>query len=150
MILWFIYRYKHKLSYGLRISTIMNALPPKSGYLHARRVEDTLKNFIASADTAVKSAHVPPVSRAVRDVSASEGSELFGDNGADLTYLNSEKYVQVCFIFQNRLWCMCKTFRVNIQIKSHDYFKRQTSDSSWECLRIENKQIKTVQNNSYG
>ena len=108
----------------------MNALPPKSGYLHARRVEDTLKNFIASADTAVKSAHVPPVSRAVRDVSASEGSELFGDNGADLTYLNSEKYVQVCFIFQNRLWCMCKTFRVNIQIKSHDYFKRRTSDSS--------------------
>ena len=28
--------------------------------------------------------------------------------------------------------------------------KRQTSDSSWEFLRIENEQIKTAQNNSYG
>ena len=27
---------------------------------------------------------------------------------------------------------------------------RQTSDSSWEFLRIENKQTKTVQNSSYG
>ena len=29
------------------------------------------------------------------------------------------------------------------------YRKRQTSDSSWEFLRIENKQIKTAQD-SYG
>ena len=28
--------------------------------------------------------------------------------------------------------------------------KRHTSDSSWEFLRIENKQIKRVQNDSYG
>ena len=28
--------------------------------------------------------------------------------------------------------------------------KRQTSDSSWEFLKIENEQIKTVQNKSYG
>jgi len=74
----------------------MNALPPKCGYLHGRRVEDTLKNFIASADTVVKATHVPPVNRAVADVSASEGSsEIFGNHGADLTYLNSEKYIQV-------------------------------------------------------
>ena len=36
------------------------------------------------------------------------------------------------------------------EIKSHVSDKRQTSDSSWEFLRIENKQIKTVQDNSYG
>ena len=36
------------------------------------------------------------------------------------------------------------------EIKIHVYGKRQTSDSSWEFLRIENKQMKTVQNNSYG
>ena len=36
------------------------------------------------------------------------------------------------------------------EIKSHVYGKQQTSDSSWEFLRIENEQIKTVQNNSYG
>ena len=35
------------------------------------------------------------------------------------------------------------------EIKIHVHTKRQTSDSSWEFLRIENKQIKTVQNNSY-
>ena len=31
------------------------------------------------------------------------------------------------------------------EIKIHVYAKRQTSDSSWEFLRIENKQVKTVQ-----
>ena len=36
------------------------------------------------------------------------------------------------------------------EIKIHIYRKRQTSDSSWEFLRIENKQIKTVPNDSYG
>ena len=35
------------------------------------------------------------------------------------------------------------------RFKIHIYAKWQTSDSSWEFLRIENKQIKTVQNNSY-
>ena len=36
------------------------------------------------------------------------------------------------------------------EIKFHVYGKRQTSYSSWEFLKIKNKQIKTVQNNSYG
>ena len=36
------------------------------------------------------------------------------------------------------------------EMKIHVYDKRQTSDMSWEFLRIENKQIKTVQNNSNG
>ena len=40
--------------------------------------------------------------------------------------------------------------RDNREIKIHVYRKRQTSDSSWEFLRIENKQIKTVPNDSYG
>ena len=35
-------------------------------------------------------------------------------------------------------------------IKINVYRKRQTSDSSWEFLRTENKQIKTVRNDSYG
>ena len=36
------------------------------------------------------------------------------------------------------------------EIKIHDYRKRQMSDKSWEFLKIENKQIKTVPNNSCG
>ena len=45
----------------------------------------------------------------------------------------------------------CRGFSLTLirEIKIHAYAKRQTSDSSWEFLRIENKQIKTVQNNSY-
>ena len=35
------------------------------------------------------------------------------------------------------------------EFKLHIYGKRQTSDSSREFLKIENEQIKTVQNNSY-
>ena len=35
------------------------------------------------------------------------------------------------------------------EFKIHVYAKRQKSDSSWEFLRIENKQMKIVQNNSY-
>ena len=35
-------------------------------------------------------------------------------------------------------------------IKLYVHGKRQTSDSSWEFLKIENEQIKTAENNSYG
>ena len=35
------------------------------------------------------------------------------------------------------------------EIKIHVYAKRQTSDSGWEFLRIEDKQIKPVQKNFY-
>ena len=38
----------------------------------------------------------------------------------------------------------------NREFKLHVYGKRQTSDSSWKFFKIENEQIKTVQNNSYG
>ena len=40
--------------------------------------------------------------------------------------------------------------KCNREIKIHVYRKRQTSDSSWEFLRIENEQIKTVPNDTYG
>ena len=38
----------------------------------------------------------------------------------------------------------------NREIKIRVYGKQQTSDSSWEFFRIENKQIETVTNGSYG
>ena len=42
-------------------------------------------------------------------------------------------------------------YNLNIrEVKIHVYRKRQTSDSSWEIPRIENKQIKTAPNDSYG
>ena len=36
------------------------------------------------------------------------------------------------------------------EIKVHVYDIRQTANVSWEFLRIENKQLKTVQNDSFG
>ena len=36
------------------------------------------------------------------------------------------------------------------RVKSHVHDKRQASDSNGLFLRIENKKIRTVQNNSYG
>ena len=38
----------------------------------------------------------------------------------------------------------------NREIQIHVYGIRQTANVSWEFLRIENKQIKTVQSDSYG
>ena len=38
----------------------------------------------------------------------------------------------------------------NREIKIHVYGIRQTANVSWEFLTIENKQIKTVQSDSYG
>ena len=40
--------------------------------------------------------------------------------------------------------------RNNREFKRQVHGKRQKSDSSSEFLKIENEQIKTVQNNSYG
>ena len=40
--------------------------------------------------------------------------------------------------------------KCNREIEIHVYRKRQTSDLSWEFLRIENEQIKTVPNDTYG
>ena len=94
-----LFRYKHKLTCGLRIGTIMDALPLNCGYLHARRVEETLNNFIASADTTVNRKHVPVTKRASVVVSSSEGSEvmtsIFGEYGSDTSYLNSDQHIQV-------------------------------------------------------
>ena len=44
-------------------------------------------------------------------------------------------------------WGICQVIR---EIKIHVYGIRQTANVSWEFLRIENKQIKTVQSDSYG
>ena len=41
-------------------------------------------------------------------------------------------------------------FRDIREIKIHVYGTQQTANGSWEFLKIENKQIKTVQNDSFG
>ena len=46
-------------------------------------------------------------------------------------------------------WTRNETVGKNREIKRRVYGKRQTAFSSWEFLKIGNKQIKTVQNNSY-
>ena len=41
-------------------------------------------------------------------------------------------------------------FTCTVPFKLHVYGKQHISGSSWEFLKIENEQIKTAQNNSYG
>ena len=67
---------------------------------------------------------------------------------------NIIKFETAQFTFENSLYIiLSNVFSAvklpNREIKIHVYGKRPTSDSSWEFLRIENKKIKTVQNNSY-
>ena len=61
----------------------------------------------------------------------------------DSTFVDKEELVTI--------WNQGCSDECNIrEIKIHVYGKPLTSDSSWEFLKIENKKIKTVQNNSYG
>ena len=51
------------------------------------------------------------------------------------------------------IWILCElpVFQFSVfVIKIHVYGARQTANVSWEFLKIENKQIKTVQNDSFG
>ena len=72
----------------------MNALPSECGFLHARRVEGTLKNFLASTNTTVKTKHIPPARVYASDLL--EESALFGDQERfDEAYFQSEIYLKV-------------------------------------------------------
>ncbi|XP_020615014.1 F-box DNA helicase 1-like isoform X2 [Orbicella faveolata] len=143
------FQYKHKLAFGLRISTIMNALPNECGYLHARRVEDTLKNFIASSDTTVQAKHVPRTNRVVVEVSLSEGSDIvqsiFGNHGADVTYLNSDKHIQKVVSHAEGLWQRMRDPRDKDFPITHDgYLKiyqlnRPVLDG-YDCLLVDEAQ----------
>ena len=54
--------------------------------------------------------------------------------------------------FSTLIWRLPLAVNVNLNLSNKLYVngKRQTSDSSWDFLKIENGQIKTAQNNSDG
>ncbi|XP_015775793.1 PREDICTED: F-box DNA helicase 1-like [Acropora digitifera] len=87
------FRYKAKLAFAVSGRNIMNALPSECGFLHARRVEDTLKNFIASASTSVKKKHIPEARVYASDLL--DVRAVFGDqNHYDESYFQSEIYLK--------------------------------------------------------
>ena len=55
-------------------------------------------------------------------------------------------FTSSCKVLFSAFWAQCVTREIKINV----YRKRQTSESSWEFLRIENKEIKTVPNDSSG
>ena len=61
----------------LKIKTIMETLPGESDheYLHAKRVQETLENFISSADDVVKVVHIPELKGKAANVSALNSPE---------------------------------------------------------------------------
>ena len=80
------------MSTNLRLSNIMDNLDEKS-FLHAKRVSDTLQNFICSYDDVVSLEHVP-----CRDL-ISEDSD--GDR-TKLEFFNSDVYKKVIRDFATR------------------------------------------------
>ena len=71
----------------------MVALSDERNYLEAKRVEDTLKNFMASADSTVKIQHVPKVSREEVETSEDENDKVNATQKFD--HFNSKKCKQV-------------------------------------------------------
>ena len=72
---FFSHRYKHKLAQQLKIKTIMETLPGESEYLHAKRVQETLENFISSADDVVEVVHIPELKGKAANVSSLNSRE---------------------------------------------------------------------------
>ena len=64
------------------------------------------------------------------------------------TPINPKKYARYGLKkFNQGIW---KRKNIPAARTAHVYGKRQKSDSSWEFLKIENEQINTAQNSSYG
>ena len=84
---FFILRFRRKISYSIRVKNIMDNLDKKSAkFLHAKRVNDTLTNFICSYDDSINLEHVP------NQVLVSEDGD--GDRN-ELEFFNSERYKKV-------------------------------------------------------
>ena len=62
--------------------------------------------------------------------------------------LNDNKIIISSYLSSQLDWLRTSTLSLNGEFKLHVYGKRQTSDSNWEFLKIENEQIKAAQNNS--
>jgi hypothetical protein len=72
---------------SLRVSNIMDNLRKQSAtFLHAKRVIDTLTNFISSYDDHITSENVPH-----RDIASGDSD---GDR-SKLEYFNSDAYIKV-------------------------------------------------------
>ena len=73
---------------GLRVSNIMDNLSEKSAnFLHAKRVVDTLTNFICSYDDCISSEHVPFLQALTSEDSDGDRSKL--------EFFNSDAYKKV-------------------------------------------------------
>ncbi|XP_073249885.1 F-box DNA helicase 1-like [Porites lutea] len=100
-------RYKYKLAQQLKIKTIMENLPGESEYLHAKRVQETLENFISSADDVVEVVHIP---------------ELKG-KAANVSSLNSREYKLKVVSDADILWQLMKDDDNEFPMTHDGYFK---------------------------
>ena len=71
----------------------MDALSDERKYLEAKRVEETLKNFMASADSTVNIQHVPEVSG--EEVGTEGENDEVMNATKNFGYLNSKKCKEV-------------------------------------------------------
>jgi hypothetical protein len=87
MIFCFSSRFREKTVSNLNVKNIMDNLGKnRVSFLHAKRVADTLTNFISSCDNCISSEHVP-----YRDITTKDSE---GDRN-ELEFVNSEQYIKV-------------------------------------------------------
>ena len=90
------YKFRRKMASSLRVNNIMDNLDEKSAnFLHAKRVIDTLTNFICSYDDRLSSEHVP-----YRDITTAESE---GDRNK-LEFFNSDKYIKIVVGDSKEIW----------------------------------------------
>lgn len=86
-----IFRYRRKIAPSIRVNTVMNNLSEENAnYLHAKRVVDTVSNFVSSSDEIVSCEHVPWHQFTTPASTAKERKQL--------EYFNSYDYKKVRFL----------------------------------------------------
>ena len=101
------------------------------------------------------SVSVQPKGRTIRKLmGGGQGTKKYSRKGKlneknSCTPINPEKYARYG-LKKNSIKEFDNEKNIPAVRTAHVYGKRQKSDSSWEFLKIENEQINTAQNNSYG
>ncbi|CAB3978993.1 F-box DNA helicase 1-like [Paramuricea clavata] len=90
------HKFRGKMASSLRVSNIMDNLRKESAtFLHAKRVIDTLTNFISSYDDHISSENVPH-----RDIASGDSD---GDR-SKLEYFNSDAYIKIVVRDCREIW----------------------------------------------
>ncbi|XP_028410868.1 F-box DNA helicase 1-like [Dendronephthya gigantea] len=131
------YKFRGKMASSLRVNNIMDSLGDKSSnFLHAKRIVDTLTNFICSYDELVSSEHVP-----YKDISSQESD---GDR-KKLEYFNSDEYKKIVVRDCKEIWeRMSDPANRDVRITHDGYLKlyqlSKPALDDYDCILVDEAQ----------